>query len=309
MAVWSGLGVNYKAAQANWTADIAYFNSIGLNTIRPALYATPAAGWAVGTPNPAGSVSDINAYWRLCAQTFKTAGFYVTWGNAAPEGGSGAGLLTATRWTQFHDGVIAEATYLKNQGIVFDDFNIGNELEAFVDGSTITVSQLQDNVKQLATDIKAISGWNNLMPISYSTADFSDTTYASWISKGLGNLDFISIHQYASNTTAQNYIYQNHGGISSMAAIIAAFPGKVYVSEFGLEASNARLLLYTPEQLRYYMKKMYPQIIASGVPRAIVYSWVGNLNADDLFAMKNMDGSYNPAWDVLLGNKRTTFIP
>jgi hypothetical protein len=123
MPVWSGLGVNYKAQQANWDADIAYFNSIGLRNIRPHM---------PGTPHPWNS--STNTTWRNCAQYFHNAGFWVTWGTSQSP-------ITNNNWQAYHDSVVAEAQYLQQQGIVIDEFEIGNELEGAINKTVSTLAQ------------------------------------------------------------------------------------------------------------------------------------------------------------------------
>lgn len=123
MAVWPGLGVNYKALQANWDADIAYFNSIGLKNIRPHM---------PGSPVPWNSAT--NSTWRTCAQYFHNAGFWVTWGTSS-------GVVTTSNWQSLHDSVVAEAQYLQQQGIVIDEFEIGNEYEGSIRMSITSITQ------------------------------------------------------------------------------------------------------------------------------------------------------------------------
>src|SRR5665213_698718 len=123
MAVWSGLGVNYKAAQANWDADIAYFNTIGLKNIRPHM---------PGSPIPWNSTT--NTLWRTCAQYFHNAGFWVTWGTSQ-------GTISASSWPALHDSIVAEATYLQQQGIVVDEFELGNEFEGAITVASSSLTQ------------------------------------------------------------------------------------------------------------------------------------------------------------------------
>src|SRR6185295_11909984 len=76
-----------------------------------------------GTPAVNGLLANVNTYWRNCADYFHKAGFWVTWGvSIAPIG-------KMAQWQAYHDAVITEATYLQQQGIVVDEFEIGNELE------------------------------------------------------------------------------------------------------------------------------------------------------------------------------------
>lgn len=131
--VYPGFGVNYKSAQANWAADMAFFNSIGLNDIRPNLipFTIP---WQIGDPSVPGSF----AYWRLCAQTFANAGFYVSWGPASLPGSV---VLTSSSWVTYHDAFISEVTFLQSQGIALGQIELGNELEPKTQTSVTSLMQ------------------------------------------------------------------------------------------------------------------------------------------------------------------------
>lgn len=373
--VLSSLGVNYKAPQASWAADIAYFNSISLRNIRPNLTAVPIP-WSAGDSSVPGS----NAFWRLCAQTFKAAGFFVTWG-------AGASDISASKWPSVHDALIDEATYLIDQGIAIDDFELGNEYEissgciktaasvtqtggvatvvmqrihnfqtgevVTIEGATpsgyngtftvtvvdtvtftysvssgltspatggiacysVSIVQMNAFLRQLATDIKALPGWSDLgTKISYGGTIKSAggvQSYQDWIDNGLGDLDTLSLHPYPGINTNGNYLNKigNTGNLQNLITLIQAYPGKVYISEFNLDSNSATLANYPYEKAVTSMKALYSYLQSTGAPILIAYTYVGFLGLDNQFAMKNMDGSFHPMWDVLLGNHRRTFVP
>jgi hypothetical protein len=300
---WSGLGVNYKAQQSNWNSDRAYLSSVGVSNYRINLVQTPQP-WAVGTPSTSGSYANVNAFWRMAAQNFVMANCWVTWGIAAPQNNNLP--ITSSNWGLYHDAVVAEATYLQSTGTALGDFTLGNELEALVDGTTVTVPILHTYLRQLALDVKAVY---SLSPISYGCYDTGGTVYSEWISNGLGGLDYLSIHIYGNVRTSQSYPYVTNGEYSEVQEMVNAFGSKVYISEFNIDASNSNILLLNTEQAVTQMRKFYKMILSTGISKALVYSWVGNLNGNNQFAMQNTDGSFNPVWDCLLGNDRRTFIP
>ncbi len=121
--VWPGLGVNYKASSANFAADTAYFQSIGLTNIRVHM---------PGTPTPWNSAT--NTVWRSAAQTMHANGFWVTWGTTT-------GTMNASLWNAYHDSVVAEALYLQQQGIVFDEYELGNELEGAINRAVTSITR------------------------------------------------------------------------------------------------------------------------------------------------------------------------
>lgn len=88
-----------------------------------------------------------------------------------------------------------------------------------------------------------------------------------------------------------------------------AFGDQCYISEFHIDFNDMRLRSVTADQSIWIMNQIYGAMRSMGYKRARVYQWVGSLNASNQFAMKYMDESFNPLWDVLVGNKRRTFVP
>lgn len=300
--VWSGLGVNYAAAQSSWPTDIAYFKTVGLRNIRIHLTSIPTP-WTAGDP----SVVNSNAYWRLCAQTFAAAGFSVTWGPNFP---SSATPATSSNWQAYHDAVVAEATYLQSQGIVLSGFELGNELEAAADNSTITWSQMRAKVRQLAADVQAVY---SLSPITYGTDNIGHNNYSGWESEGLSGLDTLSLHPYPGIVTEQSYSFMQTPStavnLTGMAALIASYPGQVYISEFQLDSNPSNLPLLSPEQSVDGMRQLYAFLRQTGILKAVVFTWGPYFSNEANFAMQNTDGSFNPVWNVLLtDNGRTSMV-
>ena len=294
--MWSGLGVNYKAKQENWAADAAYFKSIGLTCIRPNLSSVPAT-WVIGSEASGGY-----AFWRNCAKYFADRSFWVTWGVSGLSGADTG--MTATQWGQYHDSVVAEAEYCQSIGLSLGCFEIGNEIEGKIDGTTLTNAQLVTNLKQLATDVKAVY---SLSPIGYSCYDRGDTFYDQFITQGLGDIDFIGLHPYGNIANGGQAI--KNGGYNALQKMVTAFGSKCIVTEFNIDSTDSNILKVTEDEKVASMRRLYGMIRSAGVKKAMVYSWVGWLNVDNQFAMKNTDGSFNNYWDVLLtDNGRRTFV-
>lgn len=294
----TGFGINYKADSPNWPADVAYFRANGITKIRPNLSSLPTP-WVVGS-----SASGGYAFWRNLAAFLKAQGFFVNWGPSSLNGIT-TGTLTATNWTQYHDSVVAEATYLQAQGIFLDVFELGNEMDQAVDGATITHAQFVTNMGVLATDVRAV--YPSVSKITYSCYDYNGTTYNDWISAGLGGLDYICVHPYADvANSGRGWVYN---GFPPIAKMVKAFPGRVFVSEFGVAASDASLLSMPTYIKVAAMRDIYAYMKTLGVPIAEVYSFVGYLNGDNQFAMQRTDGSYIAEWNVLTQDgKRTSTI-
>jgi hypothetical protein len=289
MSVQTGFGVNYKALQANWANDQKYFNAIGLNNIRVDIAQIPQP-WAAGTPSSGGSYADVFAYWRLCAQTFTSAGFYASWGVAAPQTNNLP--ITSSNWSSYHDAVVAEATYLQAQNITIGDFSIGNELELQVDGTTMTTTQLFVNLRQLATDVKAVY---TLSPISYGFSFFTSSQRTDWINNGLGGLDILSIHVYGNINL--NTMTVGTGSYPSVAAFISAFGSKCYISEFNLDATDSNLVAFPGSLAISNMNNfLNTYIINKNINKFQLYSWVGLNNGNNRFAQLYTSGAMNPMW-------------
>lgn len=295
--MWKGLGVNYKSSQSNWAADIAYFKSIGLTGIRPSYSNFPAGTYTPGSE--IGTLGSID-WWRNCARTFVDNGFFVVHGVAGMP--VAAGFFTATTWTQYRLNVLADAAYCQSLGLALDAYAIGNEIEGRIDGTTLTQSQLRDNLKSLATEVKAI--YPLAKAISYSCYDAGGTMFDAWIAGGLGDIDILGIHVYGQ--TGSNGRSSNFTTHSIIGKMIKSFGAeRCIITEFGIDA-NAAQYNQTPSRNRYYcMRHLYAGIRELGYSRAFVYSYVGYLDSNDDFALKSTTGSFDAQWNILLtdGNR------
>lgn len=289
MAIFPGLGLNYKAIQANWSNDADYFLSIGLTHIRP---------HAAGIPIPWDSTT--NALWRNCAIYFKSRGFWVEYSLATGT------TLTAANWSSYAASVISEITYLAQQGISFDLASVGNELENHVDGTTLTVDQVRPLIRQLVADVKAQTGYTG--SIGYDIGYGSATNYDSWNSEGKGAMDMIALHPYGLSSSKFTFV-KSDVYKSAILNFAATFGSAGIITEFNLDDDGTRFASLSKEALDFGMREMLSTIRASGIQICLLFQWVGYLNMDNQFAMKNMDGSLNTAWDIALHNNgRRTFI-
>lgn len=297
MAVWNGLGVNYKAAQANWDKDIAYFKAIGLKYIRPHM-PTVSYPWTIGTSD---GVSNY-AFWRYLAQYFTQAGFSVTWGPSMLSGVT-QGNLTAALWSNYHDSCVAEASYLQSQGIILWDFEVGNEMELFVDGTTLTTTQLRANIRQLATDVKAVYSGT----VSYG-ASLGAGGGHNWALDGtLGGLDTLSIHPYGTVTSASSVTFSNVETL--VDSVVTAFGSKAYASEFNVDGLSPNVALLSPSAASAAMQSFLSYLQGTGMPVAIIYMWTGWLNMDNQFAQLYTNGSVNPQWFYFFSSQPMCYTP
>lgn len=284
--VWSGLGINYYygVPQAQWDADIAYFRSLGINKLR-------IGQGVIDYPYTLDSLSGL-----ACAKYFKDAGFSVYSGIASLQGINASGSpITATNMAQYMESVLAHVQYLQANNIIFDDFSVGNELENFIDGTTITNTDLYNDILTLASNCKAAySG-----PVSYS---FSQGHLSFWPWKdGIGLLDSISIHPYGlAKPSGYVDLYSSSNRFANVLSSWAqsSFGSKVIVTEFNLDAISGNFAYLSTEQQINAMRKIY-SLLKQSVSTAFLYTWAGTGNN---FVMKNDDGSFNPSWFVLLAD-------
>lgn len=298
--MWSGLGVNYKSSQANWDNDIAYFKSIGLTTIRPSLSSFPNSAY---TPGSDAAVVGSIEWWRTCAARFENNGFTVVYGIARATGVSGT--FDATAWATYRANVLADAAYNQSIGFALDYYQIGNEIEGIINNTTYTQTQLIADLKQLATDVKAVYPLAN--KIIYSTYDLSGTMFNNWISAGLGDIDVLGGNVYAqTGSNGRSFIFGDMGKLSLMLDTFGA--DRFILTEFGIDGNATQYNATSQTRRLYNMRHIYAGIRELGFTQAIAYSYVGYLNQDNDFALKNTDGTFDVQWDVLLtDNGRRTF--
>src|SRR5665648_373954 len=97
-------------------------------------------------------------------------------------------VITAENWVNFRQAILDAAQWAQDNGVY--EFQLGNEEEFHVDGTTMTVAQIIINLKSVATEVKAIftSG-----KVSYSCWQGS---IDDWIAAGKGDIDILASNIY-----------------------------------------------------------------------------------------------------------------
>lgn len=288
MSVSTGFGVNYNDLGRISARDVAYWQAVSIVPVRPVMpsYVNPF-------------VAATNAHWRSLCQTFLAAGRYVTWGLTKQVGQT----LTSSNWSNYHDGIVAEASYLTSQGILLNDFEIGNELDLAIDGTTVTQSQLYTNLQQLALDVKAVYSGKVSYALSGSYAVWSN----AWTG-GNGNLDIITVHPYGNiNINAQTVNFLNVNNILTFSATNFS---NWYISEFNLDSSASNLAALSDSATVSNMNTMFGLIKASGVSMALVYQWCGPNYANNNWAAGILiDGGMSPVWPLFFPSQPMCYTP
>lgn len=289
--MWEGLGVNYKSSQVNWAADAVYFKKLGIKTIRPSLSSFPNSPYTAGSE---GNVIGSIEWWRQCAIFFQSQGFEVVYGIARTFGISGT--FDAAAWAIYRANVIADAIYNKSIGFEPEYYQIGNEIEGIINNTTYTQTQLIADLKTLATDLKPyISPKTKLL---YSTYDLGSTMFNNWISAGLGDLDVLAGNVYSQvGANGRNFIFGDMGRLGIMLKNFGR--DRFILTEFGIDG-NATQYNQAPEYNRnYVMRHIYAGLRELDFKLAVVYNYVGYLNGDNDFALKNTNGTFDIQWGVL----------
>lgn len=181
-----------------------------------------------------------------------------------------SGVLTAAEWLDYRDEVLIAAQWAQDNDVY--EFQLGNELENKVDGTTLTEAQLLLNLKSLATEVQAIFTRGN---ISYSTYG---SYLTSWSVAGKGDIDIISSNVYKSG----------NDWITEISSMIAAFGITGYsISEFNSASLDENIVKSDVQIMIDYIEN-------SNISTACFYN-----ARDEQFGYKNLSGRYNKVWEVL----------
>jgi hypothetical protein len=141
--VWPKLGMVYggdlhgssvfNAAQV--TADLGYLKSLGMTWIRIS-----------GTIYS--DTSGIATLKQVC-QVAKALGFYISWGQGSDS------TITSSNWAGYVSSCLALATWCQDNGV--DQFDLDNEGEARIDGTSVTATTYNTYITELATSVKSVA--------------------------------------------------------------------------------------------------------------------------------------------------------
>lgn len=213
------------------------------------------------------------------------AGARVIWGVSSNSSNNSAYTITAANWSLFRQAILDAAQWAQDNGVY--EFQIGNEEESHNDDTTLTDAQLRDNLKSLATGVKAIFTNGN---VSYScrALDVDD-----WISLGKGDIDILAANIYRGQPTditwkilITNLV--NEFGIDG-----------TYITEFNLNPVS--LDDYSTDEIvqAEALTEMIDYIKASGMKRAIYFVWY---NSNSRHGVIRADGTYKPLWNSLINS-------
>ena len=198
--------------------------------------------------------------------------------------GSGAGTITATNWLGYRQAILDNAQWAQDNGVY--EFQLGNEEEVHVDGTTITGEQMITNLKDVATEVKQIFTRGN---ISYSYGWGYDV---DWIAEGKGDIDIIAANLSMGDgwkTTITNLI--NAFGVDG-TYLTEFYPSWVSLDDYSTdEAVQAAAIT---EMIEY--------IKVSGMTRAIFFCYYDDSRpfGPEGFGVVKTDGNYRLLWSQAL---------
>src|SRR5665648_671358 len=203
-------------------------------------------------------------------------------------------VITAENWVNFRQAILDAAQWAQDNGVY--EFQLGNEEEFHVDGTTMTVAQIIINLKSVATEVKAIftSG-----KVSYSCWQGS---IDDWIAAGKGDIDIL-----ASNIYMGGDGYYADDWKTSITNLVNAFGvNGTYLTEFAPSYSSLEDYSTDEAVQAAAVTEMIDYIKASGITRALFYAW--HDYADGLFGVVKADGTYRQLWSQALLNSGSAQI-
>ena len=206
--------------------------------------------------------------------------------------------ITSTNWDDYRVAILSAAQWAQDNGVY--EFQLGNEEEHHVDGTTITATQLITNLKSVATEVQAIFTNGK---ISYACFD---TYIPNWISGGKGDIDLLATN-----------IYRGGGGWygddwkTIITNLVNAFGSDgSYITEFNLSWSSLDDYSVDEAVQAEAITEMIEYIKASGMTRALYFAWIDD--GDALLGVVKADGTYRLLWNQALlnsGSVKSTTVP
>ena len=214
-------------------------------------------------------------------------GAEVIWGVGSAYTG-----ITSANWPDYRQAILDAAQWAQDNGVY--EFQLGNEEEVHVDGTTITGEQMITNLKDVATEVKQIFTNGN---ISYSCAHNSVN---SWIAIGKGDIDILAANEYMGETTFNNNTWK-----TDITNLVNAFGADgTYLTEFSL--SCVSLDTYSTDEAIQAagVTEMIEYIKASGMTRAIFFCYYDDSQpfGPEGFGVVKTDGNYRLLWNQALLN-------
>ena len=210
--------------------------------------------------------------------------------------GVGSSAITSSNWPTFRQAILDAATWAQANGVY--EFQLGNEEEYHVDGTTMTIAGIIANLKSVATEVKQIfTNGNVSYPCWQGSID-------DWITAGKGDIDILASNVYIGG---EGY-YSGNEWESRITNLVNAFGvNGTYITEFGPSWSSLDNYSTDETVQATALTEMIEYIKASGITRAFYFCY----QSDNFGALKN-DGTYRLLWNQALLNSgpvESTTVP
>lgn len=234
---------------------------------------------------------DAIAHTQAATLRAMARGLDVTWGI-----GAGGTTLTAANWSTFAAAVEVAAQWAQDNGIY--EFQLANEEEYHIDGTTLTTTQVIENLKTLATTCQGIY---TIGDITYSTSpDF----YYNWISAGKGDIDAIGGNQYLTfGVLDYDPDTDDAQFVQWLNDMVAEFgPSGFFLSEWQVSSSATANFSANEATVASKVADLLGYIEASGVTRAYYFEYYDDSRpfGPTGFGARKTTGEYYQLWDSLV---------
>jgi hypothetical protein len=193
--------------------------------------------------------------------------------------------ITAANYEAFRTAIKAAAQWAQDNEVF--EFQLGNEEEYHVDGTTMTVAQIITNLKSIATEVQAIFTRGS---ISYSCG----FTYVNtWIAAGRGDIDIIATNAYTQDTG----VALPWWGFAVDDLVTTFGADHTYLTEFNLD--SAGLSYYSADEgvQATGIRDMIARIQTAGMTRALYFLWKHDTIE---FGVLKDDNTYRQLWYELI---------
>lgn len=217
----------------------------------------------------------------------KAKGAHVLWGLSGDN-------ITASNWPNQRATILGAAQWAQDNGV--DEFAIGNEEEYKVDGTTITVSQVQANLKALATEVQAIFTRG---PVSYHTSkDFLE----DWLALGKGDIDTMGWNLYMGGQWGYDDTWMD-----AIDLMVAEWGDNAFLSEFAPSYTNLADYSTNETTQATGTQTMMDYCSFAGIRRAYWFAYYDDTRpfGPTGFGAKKVGGTYRELWPVLLRFEET----
>ncbi|GAG97907.1 unnamed protein product, partial [marine sediment metagenome] len=207
----------------------------------------------------------------------------------------GGGEITAENWEAQREAILSVAKWAQENGV--HEFQIGNEEEKHVDGTTMTVEQIRINLKSVAAEVQEIFTNGN---ISYSMCE--RPSIEAWNAIGIGDIDIIAYNTYVNTNTQADWDWWK-GDIDLLVRYFGT--DHTYLTEFA--PSYISLDSYSTDEAEQAeaVAAMIDYIKNSGMTKAIFFNYYDDARpfGPTGFGVLKEDETFRLLWNQALQGK------